>query len=270
MAFVFAPLARTIGASDHKEASCLRDRAKDFVCKMGVAWRPPMAMVGCGGVRSARGASGERRSASRSSERAAGSGQADLFGARVAGVFVSDWRRVVARRVDRKRRHRQRRRREHERRRREQRRQRRRLQHDDGESWGSAAANAAGVMGVSATAPQRRVSMESNCQNVGASGGGTASGAFQMINRPTPRTSMAPWHMTPQFQEASCRVLLGRWTRRRRLMRRRTSCERCAWRLESSISDPTVLTRAMYQSARALDPVSQPPTISAISQSYQV
>ena len=33
LAFVFAPLARTIGASDHKEASCLRDRAKEFVCK---------------------------------------------------------------------------------------------------------------------------------------------------------------------------------------------------------------------------------------------
>ena len=27
-------MTRTIGASDHKEASCLRDRAKTFVCKM--------------------------------------------------------------------------------------------------------------------------------------------------------------------------------------------------------------------------------------------
>src|SRR4029077_17300020 len=34
LAFLFAQLARTIGASDHKEASCLGDRAKDFVCKI--------------------------------------------------------------------------------------------------------------------------------------------------------------------------------------------------------------------------------------------
>ena len=50
------------------------------------------------------------------------------------------------------------------------------------QSWGSAAANAAGAMGVSATALAATCVMESNCQNVGASGGGTASGAFQMIN----------------------------------------------------------------------------------------
>jgi hypothetical protein len=50
------------------------------------------------------------------------------------------------------------------------------------QSWGSAAANAAGAMGVSATALAATCVMESNCQNVGASGGGTATGAFQMIN----------------------------------------------------------------------------------------
>ena len=50
------------------------------------------------------------------------------------------------------------------------------------QSWGSAAANAAGAMGVSATALAATCAMESNCQNVGATGGGSASGAFQMIN----------------------------------------------------------------------------------------
>ena len=50
------------------------------------------------------------------------------------------------------------------------------------QSWGSAAADAAGAMGVSATALAATCVMESNCQNVGASGGGSASGAFQMIN----------------------------------------------------------------------------------------
>ena len=49
------------------------------------------------------------------------------------------------------------------------------------QSWGSAAANAAGAR-VSATALAATCVMESNCQNVGASGGGSASGAFQMIN----------------------------------------------------------------------------------------
>src|SRR5277367_3484632 len=49
------------------------------------------------------------------------------------------------------------------------------------QSWGSAAANAAGAMGVSATALAATCVMESNCQNVGSSGGSSATGAFQMI-----------------------------------------------------------------------------------------
>ena len=61
-------------------------------------------------------------------------------------------------------------------------RQRRRLQHDDVAELGFGAANAAGAMGVSATALAATCVMESNCQNVGASGGGSASGAFQMIS----------------------------------------------------------------------------------------
>src|ERR1700733_8416559 len=50
------------------------------------------------------------------------------------------------------------------------------------QSWGSSAANAAGAMGVSATALAATCAMESNCQNVGSSGGGRATGAFQMIS----------------------------------------------------------------------------------------
>jgi hypothetical protein len=50
------------------------------------------------------------------------------------------------------------------------------------QDWGSSAADAAGAMGVSATALAATCVMESGCQNVGASGGGTAAGAFQMIN----------------------------------------------------------------------------------------
>ena len=152
-----------------REASCLRDRAKESFCLQNGASpdERPMVMVGCGGVRSARGAS-----------MANADPQVVLPGGLPVQVkptysepglpafSVSDWRRVVARRVDRKRRHRQRRRREHERRRRGPRRRRRRWTML-AQRGGSAAANAAGAMGVSATALAATCVMESNCQNVG-------------------------------------------------------------------------------------------------------
>ncbi len=50
------------------------------------------------------------------------------------------------------------------------------------QDWGSQAADAAAAMGVSAAALAATCEMESNCQNVGAASGGSASGAFQMIN----------------------------------------------------------------------------------------
>ena len=50
------------------------------------------------------------------------------------------------------------------------------------QGWGSQAADAAAAMGVSATALAATCVMESNCQNVGAASGSSATGAFQMIN----------------------------------------------------------------------------------------
>ena len=50
------------------------------------------------------------------------------------------------------------------------------------QDWGSQAADAAAAMGVSAAALAATCEMESQCQNVGAAPGGSASGAFQMIN----------------------------------------------------------------------------------------
>ena len=44
------------------------------------------------------------------------------------------------------------------------------------QSWGSSAANAAGAMGVSATARAATCAMESNCQNVGRQGGAVRPG----------------------------------------------------------------------------------------------
>ena len=102
---------------------------------------------------------------------------------------------------------------------------------------------------MSATALAATCAMESNCQNVGASGGGSASGAFQMINSTYTADINGAVAYDPAFQEASCRVLLGRWTRRRRLMRRRMSCgRRVIFAGTTRISDPTVLqARAVYQ-----------------------
>jgi hypothetical protein len=50
------------------------------------------------------------------------------------------------------------------------------------QDWGSQAADAAAAMGVSAMALAATCVMESNCQNVGAASGSSATGAFQMIN----------------------------------------------------------------------------------------
>ena len=50
------------------------------------------------------------------------------------------------------------------------------------QDWGSQAADAAAAMGVSAAALAATCEMESQCQNTGAAPGGSATGAFQMIN----------------------------------------------------------------------------------------
>ena len=50
------------------------------------------------------------------------------------------------------------------------------------QDWGSQAADAAAAMGVSAAALAATCEMELQCQNTGAAPGGSATGAFQMIN----------------------------------------------------------------------------------------
>ena len=50
------------------------------------------------------------------------------------------------------------------------------------QAWGNQAVDAANAMGINAAALAATCVMESNCQNVGASGGGSAAGVFQMIN----------------------------------------------------------------------------------------
>ena len=118
------------------------------------------------------------------------------------------------------------------------------------QSWGSAAANAAGAMGVSATALAATCAMESNCQNVGASGGGSASGAFQMINSTYTADINGAVAYDPAISGSIVSGLAGQ-------MDPTTEAYAAAYELRTDainlqnnagISDPTVLdARAVYQ-----------------------
>ena len=118
------------------------------------------------------------------------------------------------------------------------------------QSWGSAAANAAGAMGVSATALAATCVMESNCQNVGASGGGSASGAFQMINSTYTADINGAVAYDPAISGSIVSGLAGQ-------MDPTTEAYAAAYELRTDainlqnnagISDPTVLdARAVYQ-----------------------
>ena len=118
-----------------------------------------------------------------------------------------------------------------------------------GQSWGSAAANAAGAMGVSATALAATCVMESNCQNVGASGGGSASGAFQMINSTYTADISGALASDPAISGGFVSGLAGQMDPTTEAYAASYELRTDALALENQgISDPTVLqTRAMYQ-----------------------
>jgi hypothetical protein len=117
------------------------------------------------------------------------------------------------------------------------------------QSWGSAAADAAGAMGVSATALAATCVMESNCQNVGASGGGTASGAFQMINSTYTADINGAVAYDPAISGSIVSGLSGQMDPTTEAYAASYELRTDALALENQgISDPTVLqTRAMYQ-----------------------
>jgi hypothetical protein len=118
-----------------------------------------------------------------------------------------------------------------------------------GQSWGSAAANAAGAMGVSATALAATCVMESNCQNVGASGGGSASGAFQMINSTYTADINGALAYDPAISGSIVSGLAGQMDPTTEAYAASYELRTDALALENQgIADPTVLqTRAMYQ-----------------------
>src|SRR5271156_4128947 len=117
------------------------------------------------------------------------------------------------------------------------------------QSWGSAAANAAGAMGVSATALAATCVMESNCQNVGASGGGTASGAFQMINSTYTADINGAVAYDPAISGSIVSGLAGQMGPTKEAYAASYELRTDALALQGAgITNPTVLqTRAVYQ-----------------------
>jgi hypothetical protein len=124
------------------------------------------------------------------------------------------------------------------------------------QEWGSQAEVAAAAMGVSATALAATCVMESNCQNVGASSGSSAAGAFQMINSTYTADISGALAYDPDIAGSIVSGLAGQ-------MDPATEAYAAAYELRSDalalqgdgISDPTVLqTRAMYQFGASVGP----------------
>ena len=124
------------------------------------------------------------------------------------------------------------------------------------QSWGSAAANAAGAMGVSATALAATCVMESNCQNVGASGGGSASGAFQMINFTGTADINGALAYDPSISGSVVSGLAGQMDPTTEAYAASYELRTDALALQSDgITSPTVLqTRAVYQFGGGVGP----------------
>ena len=124
------------------------------------------------------------------------------------------------------------------------------------QSWGSAAANAAGAIGVSATALAATCAMESNCQNVGATGGGSASGAFQMINSTYAADINGAVAYDPAISGSIVSGLPGQMDPTTEAYAASYELRTDALALENGgISDPTVLqTRAVYQFGGVVGP----------------
>jgi hypothetical protein len=117
------------------------------------------------------------------------------------------------------------------------------------QSWGSNAANAAGAMGVSATALAATCSMESNCQNVGSSGGSSATGAFQMISSTYNADIAGAVAYDPSLAGTIVSGSAGEMDPATEAYAAAYELRQDALTLQGDgIADPTVLqTRAMYQ-----------------------
>ncbi len=117
------------------------------------------------------------------------------------------------------------------------------------QSWGTAAKNAAMAMGINPSALAATCVMESGCQNTPAKSGGSASGAFQMINSTYTADIAAAVALDPSIADSITSGLDGK-------MDPATEAYAAAYELmndaqtlqNAGVTDPTVLdTRAIYQ-----------------------
>jgi len=118
------------------------------------------------------------------------------------------------------------------------------------QDWGSQAADAAAAMGVSATALAATCVMESSCQNVGASGGSSAAGAFQMITSTYTADINGAVAYNSDISGSIVSGLDGRMDPTTEAYAASYELRQDAINLQnnSGISDPTVLdVRAVYQ-----------------------
>ncbi len=124
------------------------------------------------------------------------------------------------------------------------------------QGWGSQAADAAAAMGVSATALAATCVMESNCQNVGAASGSSATGAFQMINSTYTADISGAVAYDPAIAGSIVSGLAGQ-------MDPATEAYAASYELRSdalllqakNVDDPTVLdARAVYQFGAGVGP----------------
>ena len=125
------------------------------------------------------------------------------------------------------------------------------------QAWGNQAVDAANAMGVNAAALAATCVMESNCQNVGSSGGSSAAGAFQMINSTYTADINGAVAYDPDISGSIVSGLAGQ-------MDPGTEAYAAAYEMrtdalmlqnQQNMSDPTVLdVRAVYQFGAGVGP----------------
>jgi len=110
------------------------------------------------------------------------------------------------------------------------------------QSWGDAAANNAQAIGVSASAIAAACVLESGCQNVAASGGGTVSGAFQMTNATYNADLAAALASDPSLSSDITQGLAGKMDPATEALAAAQDLKNAAQSLQAAnIPDPTVL-----------------------------
>jgi hypothetical protein len=117
------------------------------------------------------------------------------------------------------------------------------------QSWGSSAESAAAARGVNASALAATCVMESGCQNTAAGSGGTASGAFQMIDSTYQADIAGALALDPTIASSVTSGLDGKMDPTTEAYAAAYELRQDALLLQNNgVANPTVLdTRAVYQ-----------------------